>query len=113
VLCRAIGVGDLDVHHQAVAVVHQDVTHVAQPRLVALGFFVQARIGIGAAGVGVVAALLAFEVDFGVAPRGRGWVVVLVAVVDLVVAVFALEALVRSPSLDQGAVDAEMLVAGQ
>ena len=112
VLCRAIGMGDLDVHHQAVAVVHQDVAHVAQPRLVALGFLVQARIGIGAAGMGVVAALLAFEVDIGVAPSGRGWVVVVVAVAGLV-AVFALEALVRCPSLDQGAVDAEMLVAGQ
>jgi len=113
VLCRAIGVGDLHVHRQAVAVVHQDVAHVAQLRLVALGFLVQARIGVGAAGMGVVAALLAFEVDFGVAPRGRGWVVVVVAVVDLVVAVFALEALVRRPSLDQGAVDAEVLVADE
>jgi len=105
-------VGDLHVHHQAVAVVHQDVAHVAQPRLVALGFLVQARIGIGAAGMGVVAALLAFEVDIGVAPSGRGLVVVVVAVAGLV-AVFALEALVRCPSLDQGAVDAEVLVADE
>ena len=71
VLCRAVGMGDLDVHHQAVAVVHQDVAHVAQPRLVALGFLVQARIGIGAAGMGVVGTLLAFEVAAGLSRASR------------------------------------------
>ena len=52
--------------------------------------------------MGVVAALLSFEVHLGVAPRRRAAVVV-----------FALEALVRGPGVNECAVHAEVLVAGE
>lgn len=65
-LCAAAGMGDFDVHHRPVAVVHEDVAHVAQAGLVPWGFLV----GICRAGVGVVAAAVTFEVDLGVAPPG-------------------------------------------
>jgi len=101
-LCRATGMGDFDVHHQPMAVVHEDVTHVAQAGFVTCRLLEQPCIGVRRAGVGVVAALLAFEVDLGVAPRRRCLVVVL-----------ALETLVRGPGFNQCAVHAEVFVAGQ
>jgi hypothetical protein len=98
----AAGLGHFHIHYQTVAVLHQDVAHVAQTGFVTLGFFVQPGIGVCGAGVGVVAALLAFEVDLGVAPlRWRAAVV------------FALEAFVRSPGINQRAVHAEVFVAGE
>jgi len=95
-------VADLDIADQAMAVVHQDVGHVTEPGFVAFGFFVQPRICIAATGVAVIAAALALEVDFRVAPRRQRAVLV-----------FSLKALVRGPSLDEGAIDAEMLIAGE
>jgi len=52
--------------------------------------------------VRVVAALLAFEVDLGVAPWRRSAVIAL-----------AFEAFVRGPGVDEGAVHAEVFVAGE
>jgi len=59
-LGRAAGMGDLDIHDQPVAVLHEDVPHVAQARFVAPALLEQAGIGVRGAGVGVVAALLSF-----------------------------------------------------
>ena len=53
-----VGMGDLDIHDQPVAVLHEDVSHVAQARFVGLCFLEQPRIGVRGAGVGVVAAFL-------------------------------------------------------
>lgn len=97
-----VGMGDLHVHDQPVAVLHEDVAHVAQAGLVALALLEQPGIGVRGAGVGVVAALLPFEVHLGVAPRRCAAVIVL-----------ALEAFVRGPGLDQRAVHAEVFVAGK
>lgn len=62
-LSGATGMGDFHIHNQAVEVFHQDVPHVAQTGFVALGFLVQAGIAVRAAGVGVVAAGLALEIQ--------------------------------------------------
>lgn len=98
----AAGLAHFHIHDQAVAVLHQDVTHVAQPRLVTLALIEQAGVGIRGTGVGVVAALLALEVDLRVAPCWWRTVVV-----------FALEAFVRGPSIHQRTVHAEVIVAGE
>jgi hypothetical protein len=98
----AAGWRDFYVHDQTVSVLHQDVAHVAQPGLVTLGFLVQPCFGVSGAGVGVVAALFALEVHLWVAPLGRGAFVI-----------FALEAFVRGPGVNQRAVHTEVFVAGE
>lgn len=98
----AAGMGDLHVHDQTVAVFHEDVRHVAQASLVARALLEQPGIGVRGTGVGVVAALLSFEVHLGIAPLSRGLVVVP-----------ALETFVRGPGLDQRAVHTEVFVAAQ
>ncbi len=101
-LASAIGVCDLHIHDQPVAVLHEDVPHVAQAGLVTRALLEQPCIGVRGALVGVVAALLPFEVHLGVASGRRAAVIV-----------FALEALVRGPGFDERAVHAEVLVAGK
>ena len=98
----ATGMCDLHIHDQTVAVLHEDVPHVAQAGLVARALLEQPGIGIGGAGMGAVAALLPFEVHLGVASGWRAAVVV-----------FAFETLVRGPGLNQRAVHAEVFVAGK
>ena len=53
---------------QTVAVLHQEVTHVAEPGLLAAPLAQQPGIGIGGRGVGLVRALLTTEVALTVAP---------------------------------------------
>ena len=68
--------GDLDIHDQPVAVLHEDVPHVAQARFVAPALLNRrASASVVLAWV-VVAALLSFEVHLGIAPLSRGLVVV-------------------------------------
>lgn len=98
----AAGVGDLDIHDQPVAVLHEDVPHVAQAGLVALALLEQPGVGVRGAGMGVVATLLPLEVHLGVT-SGRGAGVI----------VLALETLVRGPGFDERAVHAEVFVAGE
>ncbi len=83
------GAGD----RQAVAVLHQRVSHVAELRFLALRLFVEAALGIGHAGMRLVRALLLVKIP---AVSAR--------------AVLGLEAPVARPSFDQRAIDREMLV---
>lgn len=89
------------VDHQAVAVLHQSVPDEAQLRLLAFALAVQPGVRIGGRSMGVVRALLAMEFRFGIAPaalRRR-----------LARAVLRLDALHRGPSLDQRAIDREVI----
>lgn len=74
----------------------------AQSGFVTRRLLEQPCIDVRRAGMGVVAARVAFEVNLGVAPFGRRAVVVL-----------ALETLVRGPGFNECAVHAEVFVAGQ
>src|SRR4029450_7770715 len=87
------------IERKAVAVLHQDVPHEAQPALAAVGLAVEPRVGIGGRGVALVRALLLAEVALAVAPRPR----------RRARAVLRPEALHRRPGLDQRAVDREVL----
>src|SRR3989344_3311006 len=99
----AVGGCRIDIDDEAVAVLHQDVAHVRKPRLGAVRLAKQLRVRIGARRVGVVDSPLPFEINLRVASRpGRRSA-----------AVFRLETLVRCPRLDQRAIDAEVLAAGE
>ena len=73
---RADGRLHLEQHAQAVAVLHRGMAGEAQARLLARAFFHELGLGVGGRGVGVVAALFAFEVRPRVAPA-RPLIVVL------------------------------------
>ncbi|SPC18372.1 conserved membrane hypothetical protein [Cupriavidus oxalaticus] len=90
----SVRIGDHRAHHQAVAVVAQGMTHVAQCTG-GLALAVEPGIGIGLGLVRVVAALATLEVG--------------AVVVVFVAAILAHEALVARPRLNQRAVDAEVL----
>lgn len=96
-LSVAISCGDHGVGNQPMTVVSEGVAHVAQPTGV-VAFAVKPSIGIGAGLVRVIAAAFAFEVA---------------AVAAIVTAVFTTEAFVTSPSLDECAVNAEVLAREQ
>ncbi len=84
---------------QAVAVLHQRLAHEAKLRLLARPLAVELRVGIGGGVMSVVAALLAAEVLFAIAPsvgRRPG-------------AVLRPEALGAGPGLQERAVDREWL----
>src|SRR5208282_1687743 len=84
------------VDRQPVAILHQHVTGVAELGLLARALAGQARLGIGSRLVGVIGARFAVKVDAGVAGIVRR---------RLGLSVFALEALVPGPRLDQRAID--------
>ena len=95
-----IRLGGFDIDNQPVAVLGKRVRHVAQLRLGEFTLLEQAGLGVGAALVRLVAALLALEIDFRVASRRS----------IRTAAVLAHETLVARPGLDHRAVDTEMLV---
>jgi hypothetical protein len=66
-LSRAARPGDLGIDHQATAVLHHRMAHVAQPGRRPRRLLVEAHVGIGGRGVCLVAALLAMEVALAVA----------------------------------------------
>ena len=84
-LGRAVGVADLAGDGQAIAVLHDHVGQVAQPRLAAGRLAIELGVGIAGRGMGIVLAFLAMEV---------GAVIALVGILGL-------EALVRSPRLER------------
>ena len=67
-LRASIRFGEFHVHHQAVPVLRQQVTHVAERRFLPRPLAVEPRVGVGGAGVGVASPLLPPEVDLQVAP---------------------------------------------
>ena len=91
------------VDDQPVAVLHEGVAHEAELGFPASTFAVEPRRGIRGALVRVVGQALAMEIHLGLAPAGRGLGMVGRS------ALLEFEALRRGPSLDQGAVDAEMV----
>lgn len=93
----SIGLGDARIGNQAVTVVGRAVADVAQLGS-GVAFAVQPCITVGGALMGVVAALLAFEVA---------------AIAGAAIVILGLEALVARPGLDQGAVNAEVLAREQ
>ena len=90
-------------HHQAVAVLHDYVAHVAQLRSLPCCLLIEPGIRIGGRGVRLVAPLLTMKVALAIASIGR-W---------LATAVLRPEALHRRPGFDQRAVDREVLVRKQ
>ena len=91
--------GDQNVDAQPVAVLHEHMPAVAELRRLAVALSHEARVRIGRALMRRVRALLALEIDHPGA----------VAAVLRWLAVLALEALERGPSIDQRAVDGEMV----
>src|SRR6266850_3068157 len=91
------------IHRQAMTVLHQDVTLVAQLGLVRLALAGQPRLGVGRRGMGGVAARLAVEVHSRIAR----------VVGRLARRVLALEALQPGPRLNERAVYGEVLLREQ
>ena len=98
-LCRACGLREFKVHHQAVPVLHQHMSWKRQLRLVASILARQTRLRVGCRDVGDVGAALAVEVDVGIAAL-TGWG-------DVPIPRF--EALDRSPALKQRPVHGEVV----
>ena len=92
------GLSHTTVNCQAITVLHQHVSGVTELGLLALTLTGQQRLGIGSGLVGVVAASFAMKVD----PRVAG---ILGRRGLRIGVVFAFEALVSRPGLDQGAID--------
>lgn len=93
----------LSIDRQPVAVLHQDVPHVAQPGAGTWALAIQARVRIGGRGMGIVAAPGAAKIDFAIATALTvGWLIGL----DLRLGTKALHA---APCLDQRAIHREML----
>jgi len=97
--------GDLHVDEQAVPVLHERVTAETELGFLAIALARELRFLIRRGLVSLVAALLAMEVDRGVAR--------VVARRLVRAAILWLEALERRPSFDEGAVDGEVLGAEQ
>lgn len=127
----AIGPGQLALHDQAGAVLHQRMAYEAQHGTGAGGFLIKPRLGIGGRGMGGIRALLATEVDLGIAVSAGGaghrgglgrcrFRVIFdrairagratAVIVGRRALRLRLEALHRRPGLHQGAIDREMLV---
>src|SRR3954447_21233229 len=70
-LGMAVGLGDAGVHDQAVAVFHERVAHEAELSFHPVALAIEPRVRISRAGMGLVRALLAAEVDLGIAPLWR------------------------------------------
>lgn len=87
------------IHHQAAAVLHQQMCDMTELRRLARRFAEQPGIGIGGRGVRRIAPLLAMKVALAMA-AGRG---------RLTAAVFRAETLHAGPGFDQRAIDREML----
>ena len=102
-LGRAVGLAHPAVDQQTVPVLHQGMADEGQLGLLASALAVEPGLGVGGRGVGVVAALLTVEMALAVAARPR----------RLAAAVLGPEALHGGPSLDQRAVDREVLVRQQ
>jgi hypothetical protein len=96
-----IGYGQID--EQAVAILHQRVCRIGQLRRLSVALAHKLGLRIGARLVGGVTALLAAEIDHSRA----------VATASRRFAVLTLEALERSPRLDQCAIDGEVLIGQQ
>src|SRR3954467_12770765 len=71
----AAGMRRLGVHDQAVAVLHQQVAHIAKPGCLSSGFAVEPGIGVGGGGVCLVAPPLAAEVWTCPALVERHWLI--------------------------------------
>src|SRR5712691_12383311 len=97
----AIGLGDVAIDRDPVAVLHQHVPGVAQLGFLARTLARQPRLGVGGRLMGIVAALLAMKVNRGIAGVIRRLLTTS--------PVLALEAFVAGPRLDQRAVDREVL----
>ena len=93
----AVGLRNYPCDGKTIAVLHDDMPHVAQPRLATASLAIKLGIRVAGRGMSVVLAALAMEV---------GTVVALVTILRL-------ETLVRRPSLDQRAIDREMIVRQQ
>ena len=63
----AVSFGQVALHDQAVAVLHQRVPKEAQHGRGAGGLLVKPRVGVSRGGMGGVGALLALEIEFGIA----------------------------------------------
>src|SRR5271170_7177165 len=93
------GLGQPGIDYQAVAILHQQMTQVAQLGLPPTGLLIEPCLRIGGRLMGRVAPPLAMKIDARIAGIvGRTWLRVL-----------ARETLVPGPGLDQGAVDGEVL----
>src|SRR3954467_7053843 len=68
---RPGGARERGLDRKAVAVLHQDVPHEAQPALAAVGLAIEPRVRVGRRGMALVRALLLAEVALAVAPRPR------------------------------------------
>src|SRR3954452_12040838 len=105
-LGMAVSLGDAGVHDQPVAVLHERVAHKAELGLHPVALAIEPRVRISRADMGLVRALLAAEVDLGIAPlRGIGLIGT--------GAILGLEALHRSPGLNQRAINREVLIREQ
>src|SRR3954447_26156498 len=62
---------DIARHREPVAVLHQYVTHVAKPALLAVTLAIELGIGIGRGGMGFIRTLLPAEVALAVSPTVR------------------------------------------
>src|SRR3954471_18264380 len=107
-LCRlalggAGGMRRLGVHDQAVAVLHQQVAHIAEPGCLSSGFAVEPGIRVGGGGMCLVAPPLAAEVSRTVPPRFG----------CLTAAVLGSEALHARPGFDESAINREVLTRKQ
>ena len=71
-LRRPGGARKRGIDRKAVAVIHQDVAHEAQPALAAVGLAVEPRVGIGGRGMALVLALLLAEVALAPLRPGPG-----------------------------------------
>lgn len=93
-----------DIHHQAVAVLHQRMPHIAKARFVPFTLLEEPGLRVRRRGMGVVTALLALEIHGRVlaAPFRR-----------LARTVLGDKALVGGPGIDQRAIDREMFIGSQ
>src|SRR6267154_1582364 len=103
-LCCAVGLGQPRIDDEAIAVLRHQMPHVAEFGLLAGTFAEQTSVRVGGREMRVVPALLAVEVALGVAPTATmtfsRW---------RIAAVLRHKALHAGPSLDQGAIDREVL----
>src|ERR1700685_3112505 len=108
-LSPAAGLGQSRINDKRIAVLRHQMSHVAELGLLACGFAEQPGIGIGGRGMRIVAALLATEVTFRIAPAAPAaafscrWVA----------AILRHEALHTGPGFDQRAVNGEVLAGEQ
>src|SRR5450631_47396 len=103
-LCCAVGLGQPRIDDEAIAVLHHQMPHVAEFGLLAGTLAEQASVRVGGREMRVVPALLAVEVALGVAPTAT-----MTFSRRRIAAVLRHKALHAGPSLDQGAIDREVL----